>query len=265
MRWYHLGLTTGVLALTALTLAAAPQHGRSGAAKGARPAGPGFKARPGGAGGHQVPTDKHATKGKGTHAPGRPGKKLTTGQKQTLRKFVSSAPLNPQEKGAVDKVISGGQLSADDRSALSALLVRNPPGLTAEVREALNQALADDMEQRLIGFSRRYLRVHNDTGEALTVWLRYQTLTVNKTWFWYPAAPQPAAAYRVDPGAVLDLEHEKWRVNASKVRIWARSSGGREWQDYRGRDLWLVPETDERGQHQYRAAERETFTFTFER
>jgi hypothetical protein len=264
MRWYHLGLTTGVLVLTALTLAAAPQHGRPVGAKGARPPGPVFKVRPGGAGGHPH-TDKTAAKGKGTNPARRPGKKLTTGQKQTLRKFVNSAPLTPQEKGAVDKVISGGQLSADDRSALSALLVRNPPGLTAEVREALNQALADDMEQRLVAFSRRYLRVHNDTGEQLTVWLRYQTLTVNKTWSWYPAAPQPAVAYRVDPGAVLDLEHEKWRVEASRVRIWARSSGGREWGDYRGRDLWLVPETDDRGQHQYRAAERETFTFTFER
>jgi hypothetical protein len=113
---------------------------------------------------------------------------------------------------------------------------------------------------------RRYLRVKNDTGAKLTVYVQYQTLSQSKGWTWYPVVPgsEPrAVAYVFAPGQEADLRHEDWPVNANRVRIWARSASGEEFVEYRDEDLWLVDESD--GERVYYADEAETFTFTFAR
>jgi hypothetical protein len=269
MRRFLFAVTAGVLTLTILALPTSAQRGTKTAhSKTPAATGPGIKVRPGKGAVQVVHTKGHSTAPKGNAKNGPGGRKPPTPkQQQALRKFVDTANLPAGEKSAVNKVISGQQLSAQDRTALSGLLMRNPPELTTEAREALNQALNDDMERQLVSFSRRYLRVHNDTADKLRMWLQYQTLTVKQTWVWYPAPPwqsKQGVSYNLEPSAVVDLRHEKWRVNASKGRIWARSAAGKEWGEYRDQDLWLVPETDERGGHRYYAAQHETFTFTFQ-
>jgi hypothetical protein len=270
MRWLRFSVTAGVLTLTILSLTASAQHGgRSGGSK-AHGGGPGIKVRPGKGGTQLVNISQTGPGSKATFVKRQPGvrKPLTSKQRKAVQDFVQTSNLSTQEKSAVDKVVSGTPLSATDRSTISALLVRNPASLTAEAREALNQAVADDMEQRMAAYTRRFLRVHNDTGERLKVWVQYRTLSVKQTWEWYPAIPaqsRQALGYDVEPSAVVDLEHTQGRISASRARLWARSSTGREWGDFRDRDLWLVPETDDQGSHRYYAAEAETFTFTFER
>jgi hypothetical protein len=110
----------------------------------------------------------------------------------------------------------------------------------------------------------RYLRVKNDTGEKLTVFVQYQTLSQSKGWTWYPVAPgsgSKAVAYVFAPGQEADLRHEGWSVKANRARIWARSASGEEFVEYRDQDLWLVDEVN--GERVYYADETETFTFTF--
>ena len=45
--------------------------------------------------------------------------------------------------------------------------------------------------------------------------------------------------------------------------MWAESAGGVRWDEYRNRDLWLVPETDAQGNHVYLASDMESHVFRF--
>jgi hypothetical protein len=115
--------------------------------------------------------------------------------------------------------------------------------------------------------SYRYLEVTNDTGRKLTVYLQYKT-PAGEGFVWQPADPKKsneALAFELKPGeTVCSLDGDS-AIAACRVRIWAESADGTVWWDYRDADLWLVPETDSEGYHSYRAAEAETFTFTFDR
>jgi hypothetical protein len=113
--------------------------------------------------------------------------------------------------------------------------------------------------------TRRYLRVQNDTGKALKVWLQFRTLTDAGQWTWQPVAPEKssaAIAFDLAPGAGTDLTYQGRRVSASRVRIWAVADGA-SWLHNKDRDLWLVQELDERGNHVYSAQELQTYTLTF--
>jgi hypothetical protein len=110
----------------------------------------------------------------------------------------------------------------------------------------------------------RYLRVKNNTGEKLTVYLQYRTWTTKRCYAWYPADPATSdqvLVFEIAPGAETDLYHDNWRINASRARLWAESATG-EWNEYEGKDLWLV-EADKSGEHYYYGDAMETFTFTF--
>jgi hypothetical protein len=48
------------------------------------------------------------------------------------------------------------------------------------------------------------------------------------------------------------------------VRLWAVSAK-KSWNEYRTSDLWLVPETDDSGEHVYLAPEVGTFTYVIPR
>src|SRR5262245_5535428 len=113
--------------------------------------------------------------------------------------------------------------------------------------------------------TRRFLQVTNETGENLTVCVQYRTVTDQNNWRWYPADPSASAealVYELAPGATAYLEDEGWQIRASRVRIWAVAASGQAWMQYRGEDLWLVPETHN-GIQCYPAPEMETFPFTF--
>ena len=126
-------------------------------------------------------------------------------------------------------------------------------------------AAADVDGQPPIKQNRRYLSVKNATQDKLVVYVQYDTWVNRKNdWQWFPREPEEgeAVAYALEPGQTMALEHEKWPVNARRVRIWARSESGEDFNEYRNRDLWLV-ELQKDGERYYMAPKGEIFTFTF--
>jgi hypothetical protein len=112
--------------------------------------------------------------------------------------------------------------------------------------------------------TQRYLRLVNATDSSVRVYVQYRTMRDNDSYAWLPANPadsREAVTFRIAAGETLDLERDGSRIAASRVRLWVQSTGG-TWTGYRDRDLWLVPEVDADGEHYYRAAEVETYTFT---
>jgi hypothetical protein len=113
----------------------------------------------------------------------------------------------------------------------------------------------------------RYLRIKNDTGEKLTVYVQYRTLVDRDQWLWVPAdprqSPDEVATFEVAAGSETFLGDGADRVKGSRVRMWAASEGGKQWTDAKQKDFWLVPETDAKGAHYYYAADTQSFTYTF--
>ena len=107
----------------------------------------------------------------------------------------------------------------------------------------------------------RFLRIKNDSGEKLTVFLQVRTRNDRGEWVWSPEAPGSKAkvmTFDLEAGKTLDLTD---KVSASRVRLWARSESS-SFMDYANQDLWLVPETTNSGEHRYQAGQMQTFTFT---
>ncbi len=106
-------------------------------------------------------------------------------------------------------------------------------------------------------FDRRYLRITNDTKETLQVWVMYHTIDTNDQWKWFPAEPseQRWAVYSFEPGESSSIDHEDFRVNADRVRIWAGNAphgeswdkSTRMWTTYENEDLELVSPEGEEG------------------
>jgi hypothetical protein len=107
----------------------------------------------------------------------------------------------------------------------------------------------------------RFLRIKNDSGEKLTVFLQVRTRNDRGEWVWSPEAPGSKAkvmTFDLEAGKTLDLTG---KVSASRVRLWARSEAA-SFMDYANQDLWLVPETTSNGEHRYQASQMQTYTFT---
>jgi hypothetical protein len=112
--------------------------------------------------------------------------------------------------------------------------------------------------------TRRMLKIKNDTGAQLKVFVQYRALT-DKTWTWLPANPDESAkalTYELGDGQELYVKDAETKIAASRVRIWAEAGDGK-WYQFRDEDLWLVPEMNDRGEHVYQATEMKTFTFIF--
>jgi hypothetical protein len=111
----------------------------------------------------------------------------------------------------------------------------------------------------------RFLRVKNDTKEKVRFFALFHSKGPDGKDAWVPAEPgEPATVYsvEVEAGKSLDLSDDDGKpISADRVRIWAESPS-RQWLDNETADLWLVPETDATGNHQYAAAEKQTHTFT---
>src|SRR5262249_37451087 len=114
--------------------------------------------------------------------------------------------------------------------------------------EAIN--LDPSYEQRAPRKDRRYLRVANNTGQAVEVTGQYEAHMTDGTWKWH------VATWNFEPGETASLNHDGWKVNARRMRIWAQSKT-HEWVGNKNKDVWLAPEP-------YRASGgMSTFTFTF--
>jgi hypothetical protein len=112
---------------------------------------------------------------------------------------------------------------------------------------------------------RRLLRLGNATEERVTVNVQYRSKNDQLKWAWYPVDPKESTkslTVTLEPGQMLDLEDDGWRVNANKARIWAKSASGTAWDTFKDKDLYLVPEQDKDGYLGYYAPEMQVFTFT---
>ena len=113
-------------------------------------------------------------------------------------------------------------------------------------------------------FTRRFLKVKNDTDAPMKVFVQFRGLD-DKKWVWVPADPndsKDALVYDLKAGQEMFLEHKGSKLSASRVRIWGVAEA-QNWFDFRDQDLWVVPEMDQRGEHRYLATEMKTFTFVF--
>jgi hypothetical protein len=133
----------------------------------------------------------------------------------------------------------------------------------AVVSQPVADPIAAEAEPGDVAQTRRYLKLKNETGEKLTVWLRYRTLTTDSGWKWFPEGGPTELCYELDPGEETYLSHEGWKINADRVRVWARTAGGELMDEFKAQDLWLVPEKDAAGNHVFYAPEAEDFTFVF--
>ena len=113
-------------------------------------------------------------------------------------------------------------------------------------------------------FTRRFLKVKNDSGVSMKVYVQFRGLE-DKKWSWMPADPEKskdALVYDLKAGEEMYLMHKDAKIAASRVRVWGMADG-QSWVDFRDQDLWVVPEMDQRGEHRYMATEMKTFTFVF--
>lgn len=212
------------------------------------------------------------TGGKAPNVPpfGPKGKVLTQ-ETHTKRMYsrAADAPLNSDERKAFDNLAGGRRLSQAERRVLRDLAASNRPGLAPDLREGISVMLnAEDppANRNPVAQGQRYLRVKNDTPEALTVQVQYRSQRADGEWAWVPGDPessQEAVAFTVEPGEVTFLTHADKFIRASRIRLWAESSM-QEWAEYRDQDLRLVTETDPKlGQYVYYADTMQTYLFTF--
>jgi hypothetical protein len=112
----------------------------------------------------------------------------------------------------------------------------------------------------------RFLRVANASDEEITVFVRYYMQDQDGDWNWYPAAPQEDVeplTVTLEPGQASDITDSGWRVNASKVRVWATSASGKQWRKFRDANLTLVGTDDNSGERTYVAKETQMYSHTF--
>ena len=112
--------------------------------------------------------------------------------------------------------------------------------------------------------NKRLLKIRNVTGDTLTVYLQFRT-PEDGAWVWVPEAPGPntqALTFDVEAGREIEIKHKDGLVTASRMRIWA-TSPTQKWLKYKTKDVWLVPEKTEDGEHVYQASAVEPYSYIF--
>jgi hypothetical protein len=194
--------------------------------------------------------------------------------RKALRKLARGEGLDPEELDDLEDELDelDDELDDDEEEAIQA-------GVSA-AQEALLEAAGSNEEEAetetdfaeeteaappAVKQTQRYLRVANATGKTLSVYVQYRTRTPAGQFAWLPADPrtsQEAVAIEIPAGEAVDLADGDVRTPASRVRLWAEP-GPKKWAQYQLKDLWLVPEKGEQGDHYYFAEEMKTFTYTF--
>jgi hypothetical protein len=121
----------------------------------------------------------------------------------------------------------------------------------------------ESVQAPLRTFAERILEVANETKETVTVYVQYRSAK-NGNFTWAPADPsssKQAVAFKLEPGQRTQISYEDAVVRASKVRIWAEGANGGRWNQHQSRDFWLVPESNDQGQHVYQAPNMEISTY----
>src|SRR5262249_22095612 len=114
--------------------------------------------------------------------------------------------------------------------------------------------------------TQRYLKVRNQTGQRLTVYVQFRAPTDQGQEAWYPAAPGASAGplkFELEAGAGGGrgggggLGYGAAPIRPGRARLWAESASG-QWLKYKDQDVVLVPQP-------YRADTLGTHTHTFNR
>ena len=111
----------------------------------------------------------------------------------------------------------------------------------------------------------RFLKLRNDTGVKLTVFVQYLTVAGDKV-EWLPGEPgtDKAISFTMEDGQELTVEDNGPKLAAGVIRLWAVSETV-QLTDFRDKDLVIVPEKDKNGNPGYAAPAPTTMTITFPR
>lgn len=115
---------------------------------------------------------------------------------------------------------------------------------------------ATELDSSFQLFDRRFLKVVNNSGQKINVYLKYYTKSQNGNWQWYPQ--NNYVVFTFEPGESGMLYHGEYKVNGNRVRLWA-DGGESTWYDYRDKDLLIAPE----GGYLSGDGTYETYTYSF--
>jgi tetratricopeptide (TPR) repeat protein len=111
--------------------------------------------------------------------------------------------------------------------------------------------------ERLTLHKLRIVRVNNQTGQKIRVYIRFETQTADGKWAWLPG--EGTAAWDFAPGETAVLAHQNQPVLARRIRIWAENLETKSaWLKAKDADTWTAPAAG------YRSGQKpEFFTYTF--
>jgi tetratricopeptide (TPR) repeat protein len=118
----------------------------------------------------------------------------------------------------------------------------------------------DYAKQHAESFDRRELRIVNGTGQSLKVWIKYHTKTDDGQWDWFPGDSDGSrwAVYQFEPGEEAFLDHQGFRINADRIRLWAANQDETQvWSQFQKQDYVLAAEP-------YQAFAMDVFLLTIE-
>jgi hypothetical protein len=237
-----------------------------------------------GGGGSSVASGKKpANSGTGKGGKGKPPKPpagpTTKPSADAKKKYGKSIADRSKTITNIGVVVAGNTLNglAGVDPGGFALVIPNDPGapdgsgLVASLdtdSAALPEGTDPDTSPGLKGDwqTARYLRLANATKGRLTARVLYETQNDKGETVWQPVRPKEGGdplTVELDPGDVTNITDNDWTVQASRVRLWATSADNNEWGTFKDKDLWLVPETNDKGEHGYFSPQVESMTFTF--
>ena len=88
-------------------------------------------------------------------------------------------------------------------------------------------------------YDRKVVRIRNNTSETVKVFLKYHTLTDKAELKWYPDAPDKEtwATYTFAPGEEAFVEHDGFRINADRLRLFiCNEDRTHVWDQFRDHD-----------------------------
>jgi len=121
-------------------------------------------------------------------------------------------------------------------------------------------------KEELVLQNRRLLKVRNETATTLNIYVQFRAFK-NDAWAWVPGDPAKSGesmSFELAAGAEREVQYEAEPVSASRIRV-AATSMTHKWLSHTRKDLWLVPERNEDGEHVYLAEAVETFTVAIAR
>lgn len=119
-------------------------------------------------------------------------------------------------------------------------------------------------------FNEKRLTLKNETKENLRVWVKYRTLERQEKgfeWVWKPGDKSASSTLEltIEPGKSAYVEGEdKSPIVASRVRFWAETESGEQYDEHKSEELWLVDENPQLdGDRAYYDEKHQTYTYTF--